>query len=167
MPLSDTTIRNAKPGGKPVRLYDSGGLYLEISPAGGKLWRLKYRVGGKEKRLALGRYPQVSLKEARDRREEARKQLASGTDPSAARKQAKAAVPEGFKAVAREWYGKHAPRWVPGLTPDVSAIFERRDSARESGTTHCTTPSVQRSKESKSILRRGTLLTSRPKRTPS
>ena len=89
------------------------------------MWRLKYRVGGKEKRLALGRYPQVSLKEACDRREEARKQLASDTDPSAARKQAKAAVPEGFEAVAREWYGKHAPRcWVPGHSSKVLRRLE-------------------------------------------
>ena len=59
MPLTDTAIRTAKPGPKPVRLFDGGGLYVEISPAGGKLWRLKYRFGGKEKRLALGAYPEI------------------------------------------------------------------------------------------------------------
>jgi hypothetical protein len=61
MPLTDTAIKNSKPAGKPVRLFDGGGLYLEVSPAGGRLWRLKYRFGGMEKRLSLGRYPEVSL----------------------------------------------------------------------------------------------------------
>jgi hypothetical protein len=65
MALSDLAVRTAKPGTKPARLFDGGGLYLEVSPAGGKLWRLKYRYGGKEKRLALGKYPDVSLKDAR------------------------------------------------------------------------------------------------------
>ncbi len=125
MPLSDITIRNAKPSAKPVRLYDNGGLYLEVSPAGGKLWRLKYRFEGRENRLALGVYSAVGLKDARAKRDEARKQLAAGVDPSAARKQAKAAVAEGFEAVAREWYGKHAPRWVPGHSSKVLRRLER------------------------------------------
>ncbi len=68
MLLTDTAIRNAKPGEKPVRLFDGGGLYLEVSPAGGKWWRLKHRFDGKEKRLSLGVYPGVSLKIARDGR---------------------------------------------------------------------------------------------------
>ncbi|OGA28420.1 MAG: hypothetical protein A3I01_05585 [Betaproteobacteria bacterium RIFCSPLOWO2_02_FULL_65_24] len=76
MPLSDIVIRKAKPADKPVRLFDGGGLYLEISPTGGELWRLKYRFGGKEKRLALGIYPDVSLALAREGRDEARKLLA-------------------------------------------------------------------------------------------
>ena len=63
MPLTDTAIRTAKPSAKPVRMFDGGGLYLELSPAGGKLWRLKYRFSGKEKRLALGVYPEISLKD--------------------------------------------------------------------------------------------------------
>lgn len=71
MPLTDTAIRNAKPGAKPIKLFDERGLHLELSPAGGKWWRLKYRFGGKEKRLSLGVYPDVSLKEARDRRAQA------------------------------------------------------------------------------------------------
>jgi hypothetical protein len=69
MALSDTAIRNAKPAAKPYRLFDGGGLYLEVSPSGGKLWRLKYRFDGKEKRLALGKYPEISLKDVRDRRD--------------------------------------------------------------------------------------------------
>ena len=90
MSLSDTAIRNAKPGVKPVRLFDGGDLYVEVAPGGGKWWRLKYRHGGKEKRLSLGTYPDVSLKAARARRESARQQLAEGEDPSALRKAAKA-----------------------------------------------------------------------------
>jgi len=80
MALSDLTIKTAKQGTKPIRLSDSGGLYLEVAPSGGKLWRLKYRFGGKEKRLALGKYPEVGLKEARERRDEARKLLANEID---------------------------------------------------------------------------------------
>ena len=82
VPLTDTAIRNAKPGEKPVKLFDERGLYLEISPTGGKWWRLKYRFDGKEKRLSLGVYPDVSLKDARDRRDAARKLVADGIDPS-------------------------------------------------------------------------------------
>jgi hypothetical protein len=78
MPLTHAEIRNVKPGPKPVKLFDGGGLYLEVAPAGGKWWRLKYRVGGKEKRLSLGTWPDVPLKDARERREEARRQLAAG-----------------------------------------------------------------------------------------
>ncbi|CAK0752950.1 hypothetical protein CCP3SC15_1900001 [Gammaproteobacteria bacterium] len=69
IPLTDTAIRNAKPEEKPFRLFDGGGMYLEIAPSGGKWWRLKYRIDGKEKRLSLGIYPNVSLKDARDRRD--------------------------------------------------------------------------------------------------
>lgn len=81
MPLTVTTIRNAKPGDKTKKMFDGGGLYLEVAPSGGKWWRFKYRFGGKEKRLSLGVYPDVSLKDARDRRDEARKLLAKGIDP--------------------------------------------------------------------------------------
>lgn len=116
MPLKDTKIRNAKPGKKPIKLFDERGLYLEISPTGGKWWRLKYRFDGKEKRLSLGVYPDVSLKDARDRRDAARKLLASGIDPSENRKAQKAAkrdrAANSFEVVAREWYAKHAPNWV-------------------------------------------------------
>jgi Arm DNA-binding domain len=81
--LTDTQIRQAKGTGKVQRLWDERGMYLEVTPPGGKVWRLKYRINGKEKRIGLGRYPEVGLKEARDRREEARKLLAAGgIDPS-------------------------------------------------------------------------------------
>ncbi|HLX29035.1 MAG TPA: Arm DNA-binding domain-containing protein, partial [Casimicrobiaceae bacterium] len=81
MPLTDRAIRNAKPCDKPVRLFDGAGMYLEIAPSGGKWWRLKYRHGGKEKRLSLGVYPDVGLADARERRDAARKLLADGKDP--------------------------------------------------------------------------------------
>src|SRR5271169_451957 len=90
MPLTDTAVRSTKPSQKTVKRYDERGLYLEVSPAGGKWWRLKYRFDGKEKRLSLGVYPNVSLKDARDRRDAARKLLADGIDPSENRKAQKA-----------------------------------------------------------------------------
>lgn len=116
MPLSDVTIKAAKPSEKPQRLFDAGGLYLEISPSGGKLWRFKYRFGGKEKRLSLGTYPTVSLKNARDRRDDARKLLSLDIDPSVERKIQKAAAVErganSFEVLAREWFAKHSPNWA-------------------------------------------------------
>jgi len=108
MPLTDVLIKNAKPGPKPVRHFDGGGLYLEVAPSGGKWWRLKYRHDGKEKRLSLGTYPDTSLKDARDRRDQARRELAAGIDPGAKRKAEKATRTElaanTFEAVAREWH---------------------------------------------------------------
>ena len=89
--LTDIAIRSAKPGDKPIRMFGGGGLYLEVSPSGGKWWRLKYRIDGKEKRVSLGVYPDVTLKDARERRDEARKLLAKGTDPSDNRKAIKSA----------------------------------------------------------------------------
>src|SRR3546814_14644123 len=83
--LTATAIRNAKPADKPVRLFDGRGLYLEVTPTGRRYWRLKYRYAGKEKRLALGVYPEVTLAEARTYRDDARRQLREGRDPSAAR----------------------------------------------------------------------------------
>lgn len=115
MPLSDTTIRNAKPADKPRKLADGGGLYIEVAPSGGKWWRFKYRFEGKEKRLSLGVYPDVGLKDAREKHAEARKLLAAGVDPSANKKASKAAQGEraanSFEIVAREWFDKHTPSW--------------------------------------------------------
>ena len=82
MALTDIAIRNAKPGVKATKLADAGGMFLLVTPAGGKLWRLKYRIDGREKLLAIGAYPEISLSEARRRREEAREQIALGKDPS-------------------------------------------------------------------------------------
>jgi len=116
MPLTDTAIKNAKPSDKTARMFDGGGMYLEISPAGGKWWRLKYRYGGKEKRLSLGVYPDVSLKDARQRRDDARKLLADGVDPGENRKAVKANKTEraanSFEVVAREWFARKSPGWA-------------------------------------------------------
>ncbi len=116
--LTDSAIRNAKPGTKTVKMFDSGGLYLELAPAGGKWWRLKYRYQGKEKRLSLGTYPMTTLKEAREAREAAKKLLSQGVDPSAHRKQGKAeAVAKAvesahtFEIVARDWHAKQVKAW--------------------------------------------------------
>ncbi len=116
MPLTDKAIRAAKPGPKTQRLADGGGMYLELAPRGGMYWRLKYRHRGKEKRLALGVFPDVSLKRAREKREEARRLLAEGIDPSAYRKSLAAEQQEratnSFEAVAREWFLKHRHTWT-------------------------------------------------------
>ena len=116
MPLTDTAIRKAKPETKTRRLFDSGGLYLEISPRGGKWWRLKYRHSDKEKRLSLGTYPDTGLADAREKRSGARKLLAAGVDPSEHRKAEKAAGIEraanSFEVVAREWHAKQSKAWV-------------------------------------------------------
>ena len=110
MPLSDTAIRNAKPREKTFKLSDEKGLYLLMPPAGGKWWRLDYRFSGKRKTLSLGVYPEVGLKLARERRDEARRLLADGIDPGEHRKTNKAVKLEGntnsFEAVAREWFIK-------------------------------------------------------------
>lgn len=105
--LTATAVRNAKPREKAYRLADGGGMYLEVTPSGGTYWRLKYRFNGKEKRLALGVYPETTLAQARQQREDARRQLAQGIDPSAARKAArradKVAAANTLYAIAEEW----------------------------------------------------------------
>jgi integrase len=105
--LTDVNIKKAKSGEKTRKLSDGGGLYIQIEPSGGKLWRYKYRFEGKQKLLALGKYPDVSLQEVRERHQEARKQLAQGIDPSAAKQALKAARQErtanSFEVIAREW----------------------------------------------------------------
>lgn len=129
MTLTDTAIRNAKPSAKPVRMFDGGGMYLEVSPAGGKLWRMKYRVDGKEKRLSFGVYPDVGLRDAREKRDEARKLLAQGIDPGAAKKAEKAERLERaantFEAVAREWAEKMEASWSPAYGERLMRRFER------------------------------------------
>jgi integrase len=126
--LSDTRIRQAKATGKAQRFWDESGLYLEVSPTGGKLWRFKYRFGGKEKRIGLGKYPDTGLKAARERRDEARKLLASGVDPSAHRKAQKDSrafvASNSFEVVAREWFSKKASGWAPSHAKTVIARLE-------------------------------------------
>jgi hypothetical protein len=110
MPLSDIAIRAAKPEPKPIKLADEKGLFLLVQPSGGRLWRLKYRVTGKEKKLSLGRYPDVPLKEAREKCAESRKLIASEVDPSdkkrADRVDALLKSATTFKAVADEYITK-------------------------------------------------------------
>ncbi|HET7831821.1 MAG TPA: integrase arm-type DNA-binding domain-containing protein [Gallionella sp.] len=129
MPLTDTAVKNAKPSAKPVKLSDEKGLFLLVTPSGGKWWRLKYRFGGKEKLLSLGTYPEVSLKEARERRDEARKLLAGGVDPSANRKAVKAAKSEraanSFEAIAREWFAKQSATWTENHGNRIIQRLER------------------------------------------
>ncbi|MYL82543.1 integrase arm-type DNA-binding domain-containing protein [Desulfovibrio aerotolerans] len=113
--LTDTAVRNAKPGAAAIKLFDGGGLYLEVATAGGKWWRLKYRLGGKEKKISLGVYPDVSLKDARERRDDARKLIANGICPSALRKEDKAGIAAdavSFEKVAREWFSKFKENWT-------------------------------------------------------
>jgi len=129
MPLSDIAIRSAKPREKAYKLADGGGMYLEVSPAGGKWWRLKYRYDGKEKRLSLGTYPEVGLREAREKRDDLRKLLAAGVDPGESRKAVKASKAEAaansFEAVAREWFAKYSPRWAPSHADKLIQRLER------------------------------------------
>ena len=129
MPLSDTTVRNAKPGTKAAKLFDERGLFVLVTPAGGKWWRFRYRYDNKEKLLSLGVYPDVSLKDARERRDEARKLLADGIDPGENRKAQKAArldrASNSFEVVAREWYGKYSPTWAEHHGDRIMRRFER------------------------------------------
>lgn len=135
--LTDTLIRKAtNTTGKPLRLFDGDGLYLELHPTnGGKYWRVKYRHGGREKRLALGTYPGVSLKAAREARSAARALLVAGADPGAARKADKQRQQEdaaglasagSFEAVAREWLAQvHAAKVSPGHAERTCIKLER------------------------------------------
>jgi len=114
-PLTDAQVRTAKPQAAEYKLFDGGGLYLLITPTGGKLWYLKYRHSGKEKKLSIGAYPAITLTDARQRRSDAKKLLADDIDPSAAKKQkraALAAVSENtFQAVTLEWHDKFKSQW--------------------------------------------------------
>lgn len=141
MPLTDRAIANAKPGAKPIRLFDGGGLYLEIAPSGGKWWRLKYRYLGKEKRLSLGVYPETPLagrrdkqtgewiKGARDKRDEARALLANKIDPSSNRQALQAArenrASNSFEVVGREWFDKMSSPWAEGHKRAIRQRLER------------------------------------------
>jgi len=129
MALTDTAIRNAKPGGKPAKLFDERGLFLIVTPGGGKWWRFRYKADGKEKLLSLGVYPDIGLKDARARRDTARKLLAEGIDPGENRKAQKATKQDraanSFEVVAREWYAKHSPNWAEHHGDRIIRRFER------------------------------------------
>ncbi len=128
MPLTDAEVRTAKPAATPYKMGDERGLFVLVHPNGSKYWRMKYRIDGKEKLLALGVYPEVGLKEARERRDDARKILDNGGDPSSVKKTQKATRIERaentFKAVALEWYEKQKPLWSEGHATKTLAMLE-------------------------------------------
>lgn len=129
MPLTDTSVKNAKPKDKTYKLFDGGGMYLEVTPNGNKWWRLKYRIAGKEKRLALGVYPTISLKDAREKREEARKHLVNNIDPSQIKQAQKASLKNihanSFETIAREWFIKFSANWVSSHSEKIIARLEK------------------------------------------
>lgn len=126
--LTDVQVRKEKPKEKPFKLSDGDGLYLEIMPSGAKYWRMKYRYGGKEKRLAFGVYPEITMAQARRRCEEARNHLANGQDPSAVKQdqklQAKIAAANSFEAVAKEWLTKQTT-WTPSNREKIESMLRR------------------------------------------
>jgi integrase len=129
MALSNTQIQKAKPKAKSYRLYDERGLYLEVSPAGGKHWRLKYRFGGKEKRLALGSYPDVGLKAAREARDNARAVLANDQDPGQHKQTLKAQkmliAGDSFEGIARDWHQGRSRVWSESHASNIMGRLER------------------------------------------
>lgn len=131
MPLNDRQIRNAKPteAGKKAKLFDGGGLYLEVTPAGGKIFRLKYRIDGKEKTLTIGKYPAVSLSEARQAAENARRLLSDGQDPGAAKQQEKrerqTAALNTFESIARRWHTDNLHRRKENHAARIISDFEK------------------------------------------
>lgn len=129
MALSDTAAKNAKPREKAYKISDEKGMFLLVTPAGSKWWRLKYRFAGKEKLLSLGVYPEVGIRDARDRRDAARRLLLNGIDPSIDRQVQKAASTErsenSFERVSREWFSKFSPKWAPGHASKIIRRLER------------------------------------------
>jgi integrase len=128
--LTDPKVRQAKPAEKPYKLFDGGGLFLLVQPGGSKLWRLKYRFGGKEKLLAIGSYDKgVSLKKAREARDRARDQLIEGIDPGASKKKEKHAEREQaentFRAIALNWAETYGARWTESHRNRVVASLEK------------------------------------------
>src|SRR5688572_28959970 len=124
--LTDKQIRDAAPSPKPYKVYDERGLFLLVTPTGGRLWRFKYRYAGREKVLALGQYPDVPLKAAREKREDARKIVAAGKDPSVEKKAARArqSASGTFEGVAREWLKKFSTRWTGSTAETKLRRFE-------------------------------------------
>ena len=128
MALTDVAIRNAKPGAKAVKLADGGGMFLLVTPAGGRLWRLKYRIDGREKMLAIGAYPEIGLGEARRRREEARELIALGKDPSREKQRdkvrARIQAADTFAAISAEYCAKRKRDGAKGWAPATAVRSE-------------------------------------------
>jgi len=129
MKLNARQVDAAKPREKAYKLADGAGLYLEVVPSGSRYWRMKYRFNGKEKRMAFGVYPAVSLAQARALRDDAKKKLAEGIDPSLAKKEEKLVrdvqLNNTFQAVALEWYGTKVSRWSEGYASDIIEAFNK------------------------------------------
>ena len=127
-PLTIAKVKNAKPGNKPIKLSDGGGLYLLISPTGKKGWRFKYSFHGKEQLISFGTYPEISLSEAREKRLSARKQVLAGVNPSEVRKSKKRAQgshEESFEVVAREWHSKFSITWSDNHAQRILTRLEK------------------------------------------
>ena len=125
MKLTASQIASAKPKEKPYKLGDGGGLYLLVNPNGSRYWRVKYRWQGREKTLAIGIYPDISLKSARLKLAESRSQLANEVDPSAVKQAAKQAGKDSFAAVTNEWFTKHSPNWAASHSVKVIGRLEK------------------------------------------
>ena len=129
MALTDLVVKKSKTTGNPIKLTDSGGLFLLVQPNGAKYWRLAYRYADKQKTLALGVYPDVSLADARSRRDDARKLLANDIDPGAVKQAQKAAKGEqaenSFEVIAREWFTRHSPSWKENHSGKIIARLEK------------------------------------------
>jgi hypothetical protein len=124
--LSDARVRAAKPSGRPYKLYDDRGLFLFVTPTGGRLWRLKYRLNKREKLISLGAYPGCWPQTRREKRDEARKLLADGIDPSAERQERRAALVETFEGVAEGWLELQSKSLAPET---ISILGSRLNSA--------------------------------------
>ncbi|PTA89077.1 integrase [Kluyvera sp. Nf5] len=131
MMLNARKVEAAKGQEKSYKLADGGGLYLQVEPNGSRYWRMKYRFGGKEKRLSFGVYPTVSLADARQKREEAKKLLALGDDPGEVKKAKKLALTAAteilnpFREVALEWHMMKSPKWSEGYASDILEAFDK------------------------------------------
>ncbi|EOZ5676329.1 tyrosine-type recombinase/integrase [Morganella morganii] len=129
MTLTARQVETAKPKEKSYKLFDGGGLYLEVTAKGSRYWRMKYRFGGKEKRLAFGVFPTVTLAEAREMRNQAKKVLAAGGDPGEVKKEEKAiqklSTGNTFEAIAREWHKSKADRWSLRYRDEIIDTFEK------------------------------------------
>lgn len=125
--LTDASIKNAKPKEKAYKLTDGEGMFLLLNPNGSRWWRFNYRIGGKHKQISFGVYPEVTLKEAREKRDEARKMLRDGIDPSQAKKAQKASDSgaDSFETIAREWFAKFSPTWTPSHGDRILRRLER------------------------------------------
>jgi integrase len=126
MPLSDAAVRNAKAKAKPYKLADGEGLYLLVSTTGSRLWRMNYAFGGKQKTLAIGQFPAVKLAEARDHRAEAKRHLAAGVDPSAAKRLhlGPGDPADSFRVIAKEWFAVYETGIVPAYSARVWSRLE-------------------------------------------